>query len=92
MRVIFAKFPLLSKIQTLSHKLLSDKLLTTTIAIGMPKNLYAGFSSDFEQFFLVKNNFLCIFLKNKYGFQIACFKKIVESAHMPELKKLKTYS
>ena len=28
----------------------------------------------------------------KYDFQIVCFKKIVESAHMPELKKLKMYS
>ena len=37
----FAKFPLLSKIQTLPHKLLV-KLLTITIAIGIPKNLYAG--------------------------------------------------
>ena len=27
-------------------------------------------SSDFYQFFLVKNNFVCIFLKNKYGFQM----------------------
>ena len=29
-----------------------------------------GFSSDFEQFFLVKNNFVCAFLRNIYGFQI----------------------
>ena len=43
MSIIFAKFPLLSKIQTLSHKHLV-KLLTITIAIGMPKNLYAGIS------------------------------------------------
>ena len=38
--VFFAKFPLLSKIQTSSHKLLV-KLLITTIAIGMPINLHA---------------------------------------------------
>ena len=50
------------------------------------------FPSDFEQFFLVKNNFVCVCLKNKYGTQIVCFKKIVESAQMPELKKLQTYS
>ena len=36
----FAKFPLLSKIQALSHKRLV-KLLTTTIAIGMSNNLYS---------------------------------------------------
>ena len=42
MKVNFAKFLLLSKIQTFSHKLLSDKLLTTAIAIGMLKNLHAG--------------------------------------------------
>ena len=35
-----------------------DKLLITTNAISMPKNLCAGTSSDFEQFFLVKNNFV----------------------------------
>ena len=29
-----------------------------------------GLSSDFEQFFLVKNNFLCVFVGNKYAFQI----------------------
>ena len=39
--VIFPKFPLLSKIQSLSQKLLV-KILTTTIAINMPNNLYAG--------------------------------------------------
>ena len=27
-------------------------------------------SSDFEQFFLVKNNFISVFLRNKYGFLI----------------------
>ena len=29
-----------------------------------------GLSSDFEQFFLVKNNFVCVFLRKKYGFEI----------------------
>ena len=29
-----------------------------------------GLSSDFEQFFLVKNNSVCVFLRNKYGYQI----------------------
>ena len=35
---------------------------------------------------------ICILWKNKYGFHIVCFKKTVEPAHIPELKRLKTYS
>ena len=42
MRVISAKFLLFRKIQTLSHNCWSDKLLITTNAIGMPKNLCSG--------------------------------------------------
>ena len=57
MRVIFAKFPLVSKILTLSHKYLA-KLLITTNASGMPKTYFQGISSDLKQFFLVKNNLL----------------------------------
>ena len=52
MWVILAKFPLLSKIQTLTN-CWSDKYLITTIVISMQ-----GLSSDFQQFFLVKNNFV----------------------------------
>ena len=37
----FAKFQLLSKVQTLSHKHLVRQTLTTTIAIGTPKTLLA---------------------------------------------------
>ena len=44
------------------------------LQVACPKTYMQGFSSDFEQFFLVKNNFVCIFLKNIYGFQIVCFK------------------
>ena len=55
----------------------------------MPKNLHAGIFKWFWAVLSGQNNFVCIFLKNKYGFQIVCFKKIVESAHMPELKKTK---
>ena len=40
MGVIFAKFPLLSKIQTFSHKLLVKLVITTTV-ISMPNNLNA---------------------------------------------------
>ena len=38
----FAKFPLLSEMQTLSQNCWSDKLLTTTIAIRTPRNLQEG--------------------------------------------------
>ena len=51
MSVIFAKFPLLSKIQPLSHKLLSDKLLPPHLHSICPETYMQGFSSDFEQFF-----------------------------------------
>ena len=60
MRVTFTKFPLLRYKFYLTN-FLSDKLLTTTIATGMPKNLYTEILSDFEQFFLVTTNFVCIF-------------------------------
>ena len=69
MRVICAKILLLSKIKFYLTNCCSGNLLITTIAIGMPKNFNAGFSSDFEQFFLGKKQ-LCVFLRNKYGFQI----------------------
>ena len=36
----------------------SDKLLIITIAIHMSKNYMHGLPSNFEQFFLVKNNLL----------------------------------
>ena len=37
---------------------LSDKYLITATVIGMPETSRQRFSSDFEQFFLVKNNFV----------------------------------
>ena len=54
----------------------------------MPKKPNAGI---FKWFLAVlpDQKQLCIFLKKKYDFQIACFKKTVESAHMPEFKKSK---
>ena len=65
----------------------SDTLLTTTIARSMPKNLHAGI---FKWFWTVLpgQKQLCIFLKNKYGFQVVCFKN-VESVHILEFKKTK---
>ena len=48
----------------------SDTLLITTTVISMPQNLVVETSSDFEQFFLVKNHFVCAFLRDKYGCQI----------------------
>ena len=58
MRIIFAKFPLLSKIQTLSHKHLVRQTSNHHHCNWRAKNLYPGISSDFEQFILVKNNFV----------------------------------
>ena len=55
MKVIFAKFPLLSKIQTLSHKLLVRQ---TSNHHHCNQHAQKPTSSDLEQFFLVKNNFV----------------------------------
>ena len=46
-----------------------DKHLTTTIAIGMPKNLYTVIFKWFWSL-LPGQKQLCVFLKNKFGFQI----------------------
>ena len=68
----FCKIPIIkTEIQTLSHKLLeSEKLLTTTTVIGMPKSNW--YAVTFKWFWAVlswsKN--LCVFLRNKYDFQI----------------------
>ena len=43
-----------------------DKLLTTTIAMDIPKNLYVATFKWFWGVLSVKNNFLCVFLRNKY--------------------------
>ena len=57
MRVIFANFPLLSKIQTLSHKTVGQtNFLSPPLQLACPKTYLQGLSSDFEQIFLVKNN------------------------------------
>ena len=71
----------------------SDKLLSTTIAICMPKNLH---DSDFQVILSSsswsRNKFVCIFLRKNMASKLSAL-KIVESAHMPELeKKIKTYS
>ena len=42
MMVIFARFLLISKIQTLSHKFLVRQTYNHHIAVGMPKNPFAG--------------------------------------------------
>ena len=55
MRVSFAKFPLLNKIKTLCHKLLVRQMSNHHHCDWHPK--IPILSSDFEQFFLVKNNF-----------------------------------
>ena len=69
MRVIFA-IPLIKQdANFISQTVGSDKLLITTIAIGIPKNLYAG---NLEWFWAVLpgQKQLCVFLRYKYGFQI----------------------
>ena len=58
MRVNFAKFPLLRKIQTLSHKLMVRQTSNHHHCNWHAQNVYAMISSDFKQFFLVKNNFV----------------------------------
>ena len=91
MRVIFAKFPLLSKIQTLSHKLLVKQ---TSNHHHCNQHARKPICWDFQVLLSCSSwsKTTLYILKNIYVFQIACFKKIVESAHMPELNKLKMYS
>ena len=61
MRSIFAKFPLLSKIQTVSHKVLVIQSSNHHhLQSACPLKLNAGILGDLEQFFLVKNNFVCV--------------------------------
>ena len=61
MRIIFAKFSLVSKIQTLFHKLLVRQISNHHHCNWHDQKTYIqGFSSNFEQFFLVKNNFICV--------------------------------
>ena len=46
-----------------------DNLLTTTVAISMPKNLNAETFKWFQAV-LPGQKQLCVFLRNKYGYQI----------------------
>ena len=49
---------------------LSDKLLTTTTVISMPKKLYARTFKWFQVVLPGQKSFVCVFLRNKYGSQI----------------------
>ena len=69
MRIISSKFPLLSEIWNLSHKLLVRQTATTTIAIGMSKIPCAWLSSDLSSF-SGQINFVYVFLRNRYDLQI----------------------
>ena len=60
--------------------------LTSTIAISMPKTLYAEIFKWFSAV-LPGQKQLCLFLKNKYGFQIVCFKKLLNQLICLNLKK-----
>ena len=71
MRWSFAKFPSLSEIQTLSHNLLVRKTSNHPIVIGMPKNLPPGTFKWFQAVLPSQNQLcLCVYLRNKYGYQI----------------------
>ena len=48
----------------------SDKLLTTTIVISMPKNLYARTFKWFQAVLPGQKRFVCIYLRNKYDSKI----------------------
>ena len=66
----FAKFSLLNKIKNVPHRVLVRHTSNHPLQLACLKTYMWGLSSDFEQFFLVKNNFLCVFVMNKYAFQI----------------------
>ena len=85
MRVNFAKFQLLSKIQTLSHK-----LLVKQTSNPQHYNQYAQqpLCRDFQVIFGSSSwskTTLYIF-ENKYGFQIVCFKKLLNQLIWLSLK------
>ena len=74
MRIILAKCPLLRKIPTLSHKCLvrqTSNHLHYNWHAQKPK--CRDFQVILSSSYWSKTIF-CIFLKNKYGFQIICFK------------------
>ena len=67
----FCKIPIIKQdtnfiSQTVGHTNFSSQPLQS----ACPKTCKQGFCSEFEQFFLVKNNFVCVFLWDKYGFKI----------------------
>ena len=92
MRVIFAKFLLLSKIQTLSHK-----PLVRQTSNNHHCNWHAQKPScrDFQVMLSSPSgqNQLCLYIfKEQIWLPNCLLLKIVESAHMPELKEVKMYS
>ena len=69
MRVIFAKFPLLSKIQTLSCEHLVRQTSNHHHCNCMAKHLHVRIFKCFQAV-LPGQKQLCVFLRNTYGFQI----------------------
>ena len=59
MRVVFAKFSLLTKIQTVGQ----TNFYSPPLLLACPKTYMHGLSTDFEHFFLIKKQF-CVFLRN----------------------------
>ena len=84
MRVIICKFSIIKQdTNFISQTFGQTNLWPLPLQLACPTIFLLGFSIDFEQFFLVKNNFVCIFLKNKYDFQIVCFKKLLNQLICP---------
>ena len=69
MRVIFAKFPIIKQDTNFIHQLLVTHYLSPPLSLACPKTYMQRFSSHFQLFFLIKNNFVTAFVRNKYTFQ-----------------------
>ena len=86
MRVIFPKFPLLSKIQTLSHKLLVRQTSNHHHCNWhAPKPIYKDFQVILSSSSWSKTTLFLYFKRTNVASKLSAL-KIIESAHMPELK------
>ena len=89
MRVIFPKFPLLSKIQTLSHQLLVRQTSNHHHCNWhAQKPTCRDFKVTLSSSSWSKTNLFVYFERTNIASKLPAL-KIVESAHMPELKKTK---
>ena len=86
----FCKIPIIKKdTNFISQTFGQTNFLPQTLQLAYPKTCGQGFSSDFEQFYLVKSNFV-YFIKTNMASKLFAL-KIVELAHMLEFKKLKMF-